>query len=199
MGSTANSVVVEELTKKINELNQKQQEYAQNQEILSRKHDTLLQKHDALLLTVAENHKKPSEEYLRVMSEVFSQILENNNKSHVHRDLPPGFGGVLGSSPGFSTNTHDRQHRTTFPGEGSHSHRAVDGINEGNFHQPKPKVDFPRFDGQKPRCWIRNCRIFFHIHPMDDEQKANLASLYLDGKADVWFQDYQSCKPMEVW
>ncbi|XP_026419646.1 uncharacterized protein LOC113315600 [Papaver somniferum] len=34
---------------------------------------------------------------------------------------------------------------------------------------------------------------------MDDDQKVNLSSLHLDSKADVWFQDYQACKPVVIW
>ncbi|XP_026379637.1 uncharacterized protein LOC113274474 [Papaver somniferum] len=63
----------------------------------------------------------------------------------------------------------------------------------------KPKIDFPKFDGNNPRSWIQKCNKFFQLHLMDEEQKVMIASLHLEGRADVWYQDYQVGKELLLW
>ncbi|XP_026459345.1 uncharacterized protein LOC113360006 [Papaver somniferum] len=76
-----------------------------------------------------------------------------------------------------------------------------------NTHRKNPfntfskihKLDFPRFSGDNPRSWIRKCERFFQIHSTSDEQKTEIASLYLDGKADSWFLDFLTGKTFISW
>ncbi|XP_026441802.1 uncharacterized protein LOC113340978 [Papaver somniferum] len=70
---------------------------------------------------------------------------------------------------------------------------------EGQFANYRPKIDFPRFDGTNPRAWIRKCKKYFFLHQLNDEQKVHIATLYLEGKADVWFQHYQTSKANLYW
>lgn len=53
------------------------------------------------------------------------------------------------------------------------------------------KIEFPRFNGNDPRSWIRKCNKFFNFNSMLDESKVFLAQIYLDDKVDQWFQGYQ--------
>lgn len=63
----------------------------------------------------------------------------------------------------------------------------------------QPKIDFPHFDGSYPRAWVKKCHRFFQFHLMDDLQKVVVASLYLDGRADAWFLNYQISKLQVQW
>ncbi|XP_026400008.1 uncharacterized protein LOC113295889 [Papaver somniferum] len=62
-----------------------------------------------------------------------------------------------------------------------------------------PKIDFPIFDGNNPRGWIRKCVRYFQLNMVVDAHKVDLASIHLDGRADSWFLDYQEGKPMIEW
>ncbi|XP_026378286.1 uncharacterized protein LOC113272700 [Papaver somniferum] len=89
------------------------------------------------------------------------------------------------------------------PNNSGFGYRPIGSVNSGensNFtHTHKFKVDFPRFDGTKPRSWLRRCTKYIQLHPMDEEQKVHLAAMYLEGKADIWFQDYHIGKEILVW
>ena len=70
--------------------------------------------------------------------------------------------------------------------------------NTGNTPK-KPKIVFPSFDGNNPRNWIRKCKKYFNIHPMDDDQKLDMVSIHMEGKADTWFHDYQESNDPFSW
>lgn len=54
-----------------------------------------------------------------------------------------------------------------------------------------PKIFFPSFDDSNPRYYVRKCKKFFNIHPMDDKQKLDMVSMHVEGRVDVWLHDYQ--------
>ena len=62
-----------------------------------------------------------------------------------------------------------------------------------------PKILFPSFDGTNPRNWIRKCKKYFNINPMSDEQKLDMVSIHLEGRADVWYHDYQESNATITW
>ncbi|KAG8387035.1 hypothetical protein BUALT_Bualt03G0211200 [Buddleja alternifolia] len=63
--------------------------------------------------------------------------------------------------------------------------------NSNSSYTPFPRVEFPHFDGDNPRGWILRCNRYFQvISTIPEEQKVALASVYLDGKAEMWFDDY---------
>ena len=51
------------------------------------------------------------------------------------------------------------------------------------------KLEFPRFQGEDPTCWIYKTNQFFSYHNTLEHQKVIIALCYLDGKALIWFQD----------
>lgn len=59
-----------------------------------------------------------------------------------------------------------------------------------NSFQFNPKVEFPSFDGNDPKGWIKKCTRYFTLCKISDDQKANLASLHLKGIAETWFSSY---------
>ena len=51
-----------------------------------------------------------------------------------------------------------------------------------------PRIDFPRFDGDNPVGWIRQCEKYFQMAAAPEEYKVHLAQLYFVGNADVWLR-----------
>ncbi|XP_074297152.1 uncharacterized protein LOC141627838 [Silene latifolia] len=73
-----------------------------------------------------------------------------------------------------------------------------EGIPHRNFNF-SPKVEFPVFDGNGPRIWVKKCKKYFDLCKIADNQKLNLASLYMVGKAEAWVHSYMSMRPNVDW
>ncbi|XP_012827980.1 PREDICTED: uncharacterized protein LOC105949233 [Erythranthe guttata] len=52
------------------------------------------------------------------------------------------------------------------------------------------KVEFPKFDGEFPRTWLRRCHRYFTLNPMSEQDKVQFASMHLEGKVEDWYTDY---------
>lgn len=72
-------------------------------------------------------------------------------------------------------------------------------VEPGPNHTPRPlaatlvkniNVEFPRFNGDDPRGWVKKCQRFFNVNPVLEHEKVLLAAMHLDGKADNWYMDY---------
>ena len=48
-----------------------------------------------------------------------------------------------------------------------------------------PKVEFPRFDGNGAKSWVKKCAKYFSLCKIPEEQRVDLASLYMFDKAEV--------------
>ncbi|KAL3530058.1 hypothetical protein ACH5RR_009380 [Cinchona calisaya] len=79
------------------------------------------------------------------------------------------------------------------------SYRNNQGKNEGRQEQKIPKIEFPFFDGEGPREWIRNANIYFQIHGIEEDQRTPVVEMYLKGRADVWYQGYSSGRGNIPW
>ena len=53
-----------------------------------------------------------------------------------------------------------------------------------------PKIEFPHFDGTNPRGWVKKCSRYFALCKTPEQQKVDLASLYMSGKAESWYNGY---------
>ncbi|KAG8363516.1 hypothetical protein BUALT_Bualt19G0030600 [Buddleja alternifolia] len=63
-----------------------------------------------------------------------------------------------------------------------------------------PRVEFSPFNGGNPRAWIRYTQRYFHvITNIPEEHKVTLASIHLEGKAEMWFQSYMEGKDTITW
>jgi len=51
------------------------------------------------------------------------------------------------------------------------------------------KLEFPRFHGEDPTCWIYKTNQFFSYHSTPEHQKVIMASYHLDRETLIWFQD----------
>ena len=67
----------------------------------------------------------------------------------------------------------------------------------GNYAK-QPKVNFPSFDGNNPRNWVRKCK-YFNIHSLTDVQKMDMVSLHVEGRSDTWLKDYQESHSNITW
>ncbi|KAL2492925.1 Uncharacterized protein Adt_28553 [Abeliophyllum distichum] len=71
---------------------------------------------------------------------------------------------------------------------------------DDNGNQAKlPKIDFPYFNGEGPREWVRKARKYFQLHQVADELKVGIAEMYLKGKADIWFHGFAASHPNAEW
>ncbi|XP_074271624.1 uncharacterized protein LOC141595557 [Silene latifolia] len=62
-----------------------------------------------------------------------------------------------------------------------------------------PKVDFPSFDGTNPRIWMKKCLKYFNLCKIPDNQRVDLASMYMTGRAESWFNSYVVVRPTVDW
>ncbi|KAK1614623.1 hypothetical protein QYE76_020140 [Lolium multiflorum] len=54
-----------------------------------------------------------------------------------------------------------------------------------------PKHDFPRFDGELPNLWLDRCGSYFELYHTPVHNWVTTASLYLDGRAALWWQAFR--------
>ncbi|KAL5569831.1 hypothetical protein UlMin_026406 [Ulmus minor] len=58
-----------------------------------------------------------------------------------------------------------------------------------NFIPKTVKLDFPKYEGSDdPTKWLCKAKKYFVLHEIAESDKVTLASFYLDGDADLWFQ-----------
>lgn len=53
-----------------------------------------------------------------------------------------------------------------------------------------PKLEFPIFNGNHPRDWLEKCTKYFNLCKISDSQRFDLASLYMNGRAESWYNSY---------
>ncbi|KAK9225273.1 hypothetical protein WN943_010314 [Citrus x changshan-huyou] len=61
------------------------------------------------------------------------------------------------------------------------------------------KLDFPRFDNDDPSGWIYKCKRFYHFYAIEEDDGIYVASIYIEGRALDWFQEYETSKPKITW
>ncbi|XP_039004688.1 uncharacterized protein LOC120131883 [Hibiscus syriacus] len=83
----------------------------------------------------------------------------------------------------------------------SNEAKMVQGGAVGNtgFILPRPKVELKNFDGTNPRGWVQKCHKFFHLFGIPEEQRVELAAMYLEGKVESWFDGYIMQKNRVHW
>ncbi|XP_026399851.1 uncharacterized protein LOC113295742 [Papaver somniferum] len=68
-----------------------------------------------------------------------------------------------------------------------------------NPHYRVPKLDFSRFDGDNPRGWIQKSERYFKLNGIEDHMKVNIVAIYLEGKSEKWFLNFQVNRPCISW
>ncbi|XP_074303808.1 uncharacterized protein LOC141638304 [Silene latifolia] len=62
-----------------------------------------------------------------------------------------------------------------------------------------PKLEFPSFDGNNPRIWMKKCEKYFNLCKIPENQRVDLASMYMIGRAESWFNSYIVVRPHVDW
>nr|XP_027120832.1 uncharacterized protein LOC113737890 [Coffea arabica] len=62
-----------------------------------------------------------------------------------------------------------------------------------------PRIDLPMFSGENPREWIRKRNKYCRNYQIPEDQKVEVIEMYLEGKADNWFQGIKLEKPDLTW
>ncbi|XP_073355335.1 uncharacterized protein [Aegilops tauschii subsp. strangulata] len=62
-----------------------------------------------------------------------------------------------------------------------------------------PRMDFPRFSGEDPVGWIRQCNKYFQMAAAPEEYKVSLSQMYITGEADVWLRRSGLLKKQLSW
>ena len=52
-----------------------------------------------------------------------------------------------------------------------------------------PKSDFPKFDGDNPKWWKKNCEKYFHMYGVEHDTWASYATMNFVGNAALWLQN----------
>ncbi|KAL0315331.1 UNVERIFIED_CONTAM: hypothetical protein Sradi_5411300 [Sesamum radiatum] len=66
-------------------------------------------------------------------------------------------------------------------------------------HNALNKMEFPYSDGENARSWVRMCARYFRLIPILEDQKIPMASVYMQGRAEVWYQGYTEKKDFQSW
>nr|DAD29438.1 TPA_asm: hypothetical protein HUJ06_030906 [Nelumbo nucifera] len=70
----------------------------------------------------------------------------------------------------------------------------------GTPHVRNAKVNFPIFSGEDdPVPWVNRAEQYFEYHNIPASQSLQLASIHLDGEANVWYQWYWRSHPQLTW
>ena len=83
----------------------------------------------------------------------------------------------------------------------SHPHTGYQVFDQNSNRSFKftPKLDFPKFDGNNPRMWIKKCSRYFELCKIANDQKVDLASLYMIDKAETWITSYLVARKGVEW
>ncbi|KAG8372765.1 hypothetical protein BUALT_Bualt12G0100900 [Buddleja alternifolia] len=115
--------------------------------------------------------------------QMLNEKMQNNNRGK----------SILGEGPSMAA---ERGSNINTGGHGMHSGSE----NNSSSYTPFPRVEFPHFYGENPRSWIlRSNRYFQVISTIPEEQKVALASVYLEGKAEMWFQGFMEGRELLSW
>ena len=128
----------------------------------------LLEQQQAMTNRMEEQNRKITEqqELLGRMATRFDSLEKGNFET-------PHSGSVIGKKGEISSKDDD----------------ADSGGNKHALHF-NPKVVFLTFDGSNAHNWIKKCVKYFSLCKISEDQKVDLAAMYMVGKAEVWFSNY---------
>lgn len=121
----------------------------------------------------------------------------------------PPTGAAVDGPTGHRNDNHHRDH-----GSGmvfTHSHIPVKGTHHYSSHSPKnsplgtdpesrsdrvafgrlPKLQFPSFDGPKPKLWISCCENYFDMYVVPSDMWIRAATHHCTGPAGQWLQSVE--------
>lgn len=92
----------------------------------------------------------------------------------------PNSHAVAGSSSGSGGGTNRDRHA-----QGILSPFPVNRVQEAPGHaNNRLRLEFPKFNGENPKLWLRKCLRYFDYNLMPDYDKLSLVAMNLEGIAD---------------
>ncbi|KAL2235351.1 UNVERIFIED_CONTAM: Transposon Ty3-G Gag-Pol polyprotein [Sesamum indicum] len=82
---------------------------------------------------------------------------------------------------------------------GSSSRHESSGNQSFGTYNILNRLEFPHFDGENARGWVRRCSRYFQLIPIPEDQRVSIASIYMQGKAELWYQGYVEKKEFRTW
>ncbi|KAL2232925.1 UNVERIFIED_CONTAM: hypothetical protein Sindi_1472500 [Sesamum indicum] len=153
--------------------------------------DQMIEAHEGLQATVLnmEHNLLGIQQQLQGMAEQMQQY--NKNKSILGEGLTASLD--KGSNFRITPQSIIRQ-------EGVSNNRQETGGNQGSgTYNILNRLEFPHFDGDNARSWIRRCSRYFQLIPIPEDQRVPMASIYLQGRAELWYQGYVEKKEFRSW
>lgn len=62
-----------------------------------------------------------------------------------------------------------------------------------------PKLDFPKFDGNGVRMWLKKCNQYFKLCKIANDPKVDLTSLNMIDKVENWISSYLAIRRHVDW
>ncbi|CAL1354420.1 unnamed protein product [Linum trigynum] len=62
-----------------------------------------------------------------------------------------------------------------------------------------PRLEFSHFSGVDPHAWLSKCSKLFLLYSIPEEQKVELVSYYLEGRAHTWFEGWSFRRFPLIW
>lgn len=70
---------------------------------------------------------------------------------------------------------------------------------QGNAFYPFPKLNFPVFNGDNAKNWVRKVEKFFRLCGIDGSQMVEMAGIHMKGKAENWFYGFLETHALVDW
>ncbi|KAL0446035.1 UNVERIFIED_CONTAM: hypothetical protein Slati_1731400 [Sesamum latifolium] len=61
------------------------------------------------------------------------------------------------------------------------------------------RMEFPLFNGEDARAWIRKCTRYFQMIPIPEDEKVPLASVHMERRAKLWYQGHVEKRGEPSW
>ncbi|XP_063942971.1 uncharacterized protein LOC108207610 [Daucus carota subsp. sativus] len=105
--------------------------------------------------------------------------------------------GVLLKKRGGHDNGFDRASSLLQTPNSQQDKGSRDKGNRNQLYQPR--VDLQNFHGEDPRSWLRKCNKFFTINQVHDSLKVDYIEMFLEGRAEIWFQSLKLVQESVSW
>jgi hypothetical protein len=73
------------------------------------------------------------------------------------------------------------------------------GVGGGAVRGRLPQLNFPSFDGENPKLWIRRAQDYFDMYSVEPQMWVKVASMHLSGAAGRWFSSLGDHCPNVSW
>jgi hypothetical protein len=120
---------------------------------------------------------------------------DGHRDTRLYRGDAPGILGIPPPSPGTGIHPLSNQN---IPPDQSHGTRLEEfrgGTyfdNTRNTHNPTPKMDFPKFDGENPKLWQTQCESYFEVFRVQPCLRTRFASLNFVQEAALWLHNHEA-------